>query len=129
MRELDRHVELELLRRICLIDRRAVDDPERLGELQKLRLAVQCRKSGLDESGEERRGASVENRWLRTVHVDRQVVDPDSGDRGEYVLDGMHRVLRGSELRVAVAAAHFVDVCPDSRRSLTVSAAENDALP
>jgi hypothetical protein len=47
MGEFNRYVELESVEWISLVDRCPIDDPDRLGEMQKLRLTFDRRKPSL----------------------------------------------------------------------------------
>src|SRR5687767_4784195 len=96
--------------------------------MQKLRLSVQGRKPGFDKRGQKRSGTAIEYRRLGRIHVDRDVVDADSGDGGENVFDRMNGSLSLSEARVTVAPAYFTDVCFYSGRAHAISAAKDDPL-
>src|SRR6478672_8865242 len=129
MWKLDGDIELEPRRRVRLIDRRSVDDANRFRQLQKVRRTIECRKSGLAQRRQKRCRAPIENRGLRTVHVDRQVVDAEADDRGQHVLDGVHRMIALPELGAPLTGRDLAHVRTDPRRSGTIGAPENDSLP
>src|SRR5687768_12272124 len=112
MRKLDRDVELQATRRKCFVYRLAVDDADGLGQCQNLRLSVESRQSRIAERIEERAGAAVEDWRLRTVHLDKQVVDAERRHRGQHVLDGVDRGITAPKLGAALARGHLAHGCP-----------------
>jgi len=128
MGELDRHIQLQLLRRERLINRGAIYDPQGLGEIEEIRLSIDCRKSRLRERRQKRRRASVENWRLRPVHVDGDVVDLQSRHRGEDVLHGVHRVFAFAQLGAPLAPRHFAHVRANPGQSRAVSAPKQNSL-
>src|SRR3954471_7816399 len=128
MRKLNGDVELEPRRWIGLVDRRAIDDPHRLRQLQKVRLAGDVSKTRFDERRQKRRPAAIEDRRLGTVHVDRHIVDAKSAHGCKNVLHGVYGVITLSELGAALAARYFRHVRADSRRAEAIGAAKNDPL-
>src|SRR5450759_3918086 len=128
MREFDRYVELQAIAWIRLIDGRPVYDPHRLAQIQKLRLALHCRKPRRGERGYKGRRAPVEYRRLRPIHVDGHVVDSHSRYCGEDVFHRMDRMLAPPELGVALAPAHFAHVRAYPRHPRTICAPKVDPL-
>src|SRR5687767_842663 len=109
MRKLDRHVELQSFRRICFVNRFAVDDSDRLRETENFRLPIDTCKSGTRQRLVELRSASIQNRRLGTVHFDCEIVDPQCCDRRENVLDGMDRVDAIAKLRPSLSLRDLID--------------------
>src|SRR5438552_17048001 len=128
MREFYGDVELELLRRVRLVYRRPVDDSHRLAELQKVRLTIQHRKTCFTECRKEWGRATVEDRWLRSIHVDRHIVDAHPRHRSENMLDRVNSVIALAQMRPSLAGADLTDVRADARRSRAIGATKDDTL-
>src|SRR5688500_12220375 len=129
VRKLDLYYWVESIARKRLIDGFAVYDSNRLRERENLRVTVERRKTGLPELIEKRSCASVQNRRLRSVHADHEVVDSESGNSREHMLDCVNRVVASAELRAPLAGADLVDDGGYRYRPGNVGAMQCDAVP
>jgi hypothetical protein len=111
--EADRVADLEVVARHEPRALGAVDHLDRARDAQQLARHRERPQAHLVQQDHERRGAAVEDRHFRTVHLDAHVVDPETHERRQQVLDGPDRHAVLAERRRVILRADVGERCRD----------------
>jgi hypothetical protein len=98
MWKLDRHRQIEYVRRMRLVDGLTIDHPDRRPQGKILRRATLRARPGCRKRLHERSRAPVHDRRLGAVELNRDVVHFGSRHRRQHVLHRVDRVVPGAEL-------------------------------
>ena len=129
MREVDGDLDIENRRGVRDVDGLAVHDAHAVREPELVGHAAMLDDARGAQRVEKRTRAPVEDRRLRRVHLDGDIVDARADDRREHVLDRVQPAFAVAELRASFGELRAGDVGRRLRVAGEVHATENDPLP